>query len=212
MRSLWKGTTEFWTNDMTQDDTWEANRPETQLPCSLYFRIPLPQLNMSAEIPIVPHTENAEEEGVALGLPKFFSVCRTHHHDSSGATESQRQNPGEGMSSPVGQTPGEWHGKGIFMPAVWSHHQRQGRNHGNHKSIQRNLCPTRRSDIPARRWTDAQNWTWCKTRSTKPRGRWRRPIWKYKQPREAAFRMGQAMEKMSQVTTLFDANLEPAGQ
>ena len=22
MRSLWKGTTEFWTNDMPQDDTW----------------------------------------------------------------------------------------------------------------------------------------------------------------------------------------------
>ena len=26
MRSLRKGTTEFWTNDMPQDDTWEANR------------------------------------------------------------------------------------------------------------------------------------------------------------------------------------------
>ena len=26
MRSLWKATTEFWTNDMPQDDTWEANR------------------------------------------------------------------------------------------------------------------------------------------------------------------------------------------
>ena len=36
----------------------------------------------------------------------------------------------------------------------------------------------RRSDIPARRWRDAQNWIWCK-----PRGRWKRPIWKYKQPR-----------------------------
>ena len=91
---------------------------------------------MSAEIsilPAVPHTENAEEEGgrVVLGLPKLYSVYSTHHDDSSGATESQRQDPGEGMSSPVGQTPGERYGKGKHVPAVWSHHQRQGRNHGN---------------------------------------------------------------------------------
>ena len=65
-----------------------------------------------------------------LGLPKLYSVYGTHN-DSSGATESQRQDPSEGMSSPVGQTPSEWHGKGKYVPAVWSHHQRQGRNHGN---------------------------------------------------------------------------------
>ena len=46
-----------------------------------------------------------------------------------------------------------------------------------------NSCPTRRSAIPARRWRDAQNWIWCRTRSTKPRGRWKRSIWKYKQLR-----------------------------
>ena len=31
MRSLWKGTTEFWTNDMPQDDTWEANRHHSHM-------------------------------------------------------------------------------------------------------------------------------------------------------------------------------------
>ena len=59
------------------------------------------------------HIENAEEEGrcVVLGLPKLNSVYNTHD-DFSGATESQRQDPGEGMSSPVGHTPSEWYGKG----------------------------------------------------------------------------------------------------
>ena len=31
MRSLWKGTTEFWTNDMPQDDTWEPNRHHSHI-------------------------------------------------------------------------------------------------------------------------------------------------------------------------------------
>ena len=34
MRSLWKGTIEFWTNDMPQGGTWEPNRPLTVT----YFR------------------------------------------------------------------------------------------------------------------------------------------------------------------------------
>ena len=31
MRSLWKGTTEFWTRDLPQDDTWEPNRHHSNL-------------------------------------------------------------------------------------------------------------------------------------------------------------------------------------
>ena len=31
MRSLWKGTTEFWTSDMPQDDTWEPNRHHSHI-------------------------------------------------------------------------------------------------------------------------------------------------------------------------------------
>ena len=31
MRSLWKGTTEFWTNDMPEDDTWEPNRHHSHI-------------------------------------------------------------------------------------------------------------------------------------------------------------------------------------
>ena len=31
MRSLWKGTTDFWTCDMPQDDTWEPNRHRSHI-------------------------------------------------------------------------------------------------------------------------------------------------------------------------------------
>ena len=31
MRSLWKGTTEFWTNDMPQDNSWEPNRHNSSI-------------------------------------------------------------------------------------------------------------------------------------------------------------------------------------
>ena len=31
MRSIWKVVTEFWTNDMPQDDTWEANRHHSHI-------------------------------------------------------------------------------------------------------------------------------------------------------------------------------------
>ena len=152
---------------------------------------------MGAEIPICSlcHTENAEEEGghVVLGLPELSNVYSTYHDDSSGATESQdaateaagsssqRQDPGEGMSPSVGQSLGKWYGKGKYVPAVWSHHQRQGRNHRNQQPHSGNRCPTRRSAIPARRWKDDQNWIWYRT--TKPRGCWKRPMWRSKQPR-----------------------------
>ena len=100
----------FWTKDVPQDDTLGSQQTshshssslfqsiwaETQQPCSLYFRILLPRLSMSVRdlhLPVVSHTENAEEEGksVVLGLPKLYSVYSTHHDDFSGATESRRQ-------------------------------------------------------------------------------------------------------------------------
>ena len=109
MRSPWKGTTEFWTNDMPQDDTWEANRHHSHM--FALFRshltpdtaamFPLHQNPVAStehecrnlHLPAVSHIENAEEEGrcVVLGLPKLYNVYSNHHDDSSGATESRRQ-------------------------------------------------------------------------------------------------------------------------
>ena len=89
MRSLWKGTTEFWTDDMPQDDTWEANRHHSHiLPL---FRSHLtrdtaamfPSLQNTVtstehecrdpHLPAVSHTENAEEEGDA-----WFWCCQNY--------------------------------------------------------------------------------------------------------------------------------------
>ena len=81
MRSLWKGTTQFGTNDMPQDDTWQPNRHHRNI--FLLFRNHLtrnavamfpPPLNPVAStehecrdhhLPAVPHTEDAEEKGDA---------------------------------------------------------------------------------------------------------------------------------------------------
>ena len=49
-------------------------------------------------LPVVSHTENAEEEGrgVVWELPKLYSVYSNHHDDSSGTTESLRQGRNHG--------------------------------------------------------------------------------------------------------------------
>ena len=39
--------------------------------------------------------------------------------------------PGERMPPLFDQALGQWHGKGNHVPTVWSHHQRQGRDHGD---------------------------------------------------------------------------------
>ena len=97
MRSPWKGITEFWTNDMPQDDTWRPNRHHSNiLPL---FRNHLTR-NAVATFPpppnpvastehgrrdsclfAVPHTEDAEEKGrrVVLGPPRplrFHRISR----------------------------------------------------------------------------------------------------------------------------------------
>ena len=112
------------------------------------LRILLPRLSMGAEIPIrtaVPHTEDAEEKGrrVVSGVRGLPTVYSSHHDNTSGATESrdaateaanpssQRQDPSAGMSTPPGQALGKWHRKWKYVSAVWSHHQRQGRDHRN---------------------------------------------------------------------------------
>ena len=78
---------------------------------------------------------------VVSGLPELSNVYSTHHDDSSCATTPQdaaveaanpgrqRQDSGEGMSSPSGQALGQWHMKGKHVPTVWDNHQRQGRDH-----------------------------------------------------------------------------------
>ena len=86
MRSLWKGTTEFWTSDMPHDDTWEPDRHTSSLSQSFdprhssyipfISRILLPQLSMSAGIPLcllcyIPRMPRKKEEAWFWG----YTVC-----------------------------------------------------------------------------------------------------------------------------------------
>ena len=79
MRSLWKGTTEFGTNDMPQDDTWKPNRHHssmlpllrshlTRIAVAMFSPPPNPVAPTEhgcrdSHLPAVPHTEDAEEKG-----------------------------------------------------------------------------------------------------------------------------------------------------
>ena len=91
MQSLWKGTTEFWINDMPQDDTWERNRHHSHIlplfrshltrdTAAMFPLLQNPVASTEHEcrephLPVVSHTESAEEDGrgVVLGLPKLYS-------------------------------------------------------------------------------------------------------------------------------------------
>ena len=203
MRNLWKGITEFWTDDMSQDATWRPNRHHsniiqlfrnhvTQNAVAMFPPPPSPVISIEhgyrdSRLSAVPHTENVEEKRrrVVLGTSELSNVYSSHHHEPSGTTESQdaaaeaadkncqRQDTSKGMSTPPGQALGKWHGKGEYVSAVRGHHKRQGRDHWNQLI----------NIIPTGRWRNVQSWIWCRTRSTKPRGCWKRPMWRSKQLR-----------------------------
>ena len=89
MRSLWKGTTEFWTNNMPQDDTSEPNWHHSHIlplfrshltrdTAAVFplFQNPVASTEHECRdphLPVVSHTENAEEEerGVGFGVAKI---------------------------------------------------------------------------------------------------------------------------------------------
>ena len=146
-----------------------------------------------------------------LGLPELSNVYSTHHDDSSSATEtqdavteaagssSQRQDPGEGMSPPVGQALGKWYREGKYVPAVWSHHQRQGRNHGNQQVHEEKRHSSQkvegRTELDlvqvevdeAKRLLEGDH---VEVQAAQNKAT------------EAAFRLGQAMEEMAQIGKL----------
>ena len=211
MRSLWKGITEFWTDDMPQDATWRPNRHHSNI-IPLFrnhvtrnadgmFPPPpnlLSRLSMGAEIPVCPlcHTPRMPRRKGVLGRSELSNVYSSHHYDPSSTTESQdaaaeaadpscqRQDTSKGMSTPPGQALVKWHGKGKYVSAVRDHHQRQSEITGTSKSVQRKLVTDEGKHHSS--WTvdgRAESWIWCRTRSTKPRSCWKRPMWKSKQPR-----------------------------
>ena len=117
---------------MPQDDTWKPNRHHTNMQtfdsCGL---------NMSGETLICPLCRT-------LRMPRrkgdvWFWGCQNYPTCTAPTTATppvplnlkmlQRQDSSEGMPSPFGQALGQWHGKGKHVPTVWSHYQRQGREH-----------------------------------------------------------------------------------
>ena len=169
MQSLWKGTTEFWTHDMPQDDTWKPNRHHSNILPLIRNRLtrnavamfPLPPNPVASiehgcrdsHLPAVPHTEGAEEKGrrVVLVVPELSDMYSSHHDNPSGATESQkaatevanpssqRQDPSEGMSTPPGQALGKWHGNGNTCQLCGAIINDRSEITGTSKSIQRKL-------------------------------------------------------------------------
>ena len=88
LRNLWKGITEFWTNDMPQAATWRPNRHHsniiplfrnhvTQNAVAMFPPPPNPVISIEhgyrdSRLSAVPHTEDAEEKGrrVVLGMSR----------------------------------------------------------------------------------------------------------------------------------------------
>ena len=229
MRSLRKGITEFWTDDMPQDDTWRPNRHHsnilplfrnhlTQNAVAMFPPPPNPVISTEhgcrdSRLPAVPHTEDAEEKErrVVLGMSELSNVYSSHHHDTSpplplppplppssppaptesqdAATEaadpsSQRQDPNEGMSTPPGQALGKWHRKGKYVSAVRGHHQRQGRDHWN-QQVGPEETGDRRGETSPQQGGGGTVGAGCGAGRGRrsPRGCWKRPMWKFKQPR-----------------------------
>ena len=95
MRSLWKGTPEFWTREMPQDDSWKPNRHHSNiLPL---FRnhlthnavaMPPSLVNLVAQaeherrdshVSVVSHTKDAEEKGETRGFGVARIIERVQH-------------------------------------------------------------------------------------------------------------------------------------
>ena len=121
------------------------------------------------------------------------------------------------MLSPLpGQALGKWHGKGKYVSAVWTHRQRQGRDHGNSKSIQRKLVTDERKlhsnqKVEGRTELDLGQDEIDEAKRVLEEAHLEVQAAQSKVT-EAAFRVGQAMEDMAQIRKLLRVNPEPTDQ
>ena len=101
MRSLWKGTAEFWTDDMPQDATWRPHRHHSDIvplfrhhvtrnKVAMFPPPPNPVISIEhgcrdSRLSAVPHTEDAEEKGrrVVLGMSELSNLYSSHDYDPS---------------------------------------------------------------------------------------------------------------------------------
>ena len=93
-------------------------------------------------------------------------------------------------------------GKGNYVPAVWSNHQRQGRNHGN-QQVYTAIIGVRHPSLKVEGRTEldlVQDEVDGAKRSLE------------EAHLEVQAVQNKAIERMSQITELLEANLEPGGQ
>ena len=159
-------------------------------------------------LPAVPRTENAEEEGrrVVLGVPELSKVYSTHHDDSSGATRPQDA----AVEAGTCQELGKWHGKGKYVSAVWSHNQRQEEDHWN-QQVNPKEIGDRREEASFQRDGGGRHRTGIgagEIAGGSPFGSTSSP----EQSDRSSIPSGEAMEEMSQIRNLLEANSEPVGQ
>ena len=152
----------------------------------------------------------------------------THHGDSSSATESQdaaseAAGPSSQRQDPVERMPpwAKWYGKGKYVPAVWSHHQRQGRNHGDQQVHTAEIGVQRGEAHPCQKVEGRTELDLVQDEVDEARRLLEEAHVEVQAAqnkvteaafRDAAFRVRQAMEEMAQIRTLLGVNPEPTDQ
>ena len=103
-----------------------------------------------------------------------------------------------------------------MTPLVPQNLDEKGEITETNKSIQRELVSGEEERHSSQKiWRDTTNWIYRKTRPTEPRELKEAPLEEQSAKNkviETAFRVEQAMEKMSLITKLLEVNLELAGQ
>ena len=212
MRNLWKGITEFWTDDMPQDATWRPNRHHsninplfrnhvTQNAVGMFPPPPNPVISIEhgyrdSRLSAVPHTEDAEEKGrrVVLEVSELSNVynsppLRIPQTLKTLLLKQQTQAvndriPAKGCRQLLVKPWAKWHGKGNHACQLCGATTNdKGEITGTSKAIQRRLMTAEMTPCTTGRWVEVLNWTSCKTRSTKPTDCGRKSIWKKSRPR-----------------------------
>ena len=234
MRSLWKGTTEFWTNDMPQDDTWEAYRHHSYI-------LPLFRSHMTRDtaamfpvlqntvtstehecrdlhLPAVSHTENASRKGDA-----WFWGCQNNTACTAPTTTTppvpQNLNdriPAKGCRRLLARPRAHGTGKGDTCQLCGAIVNDKGEITETNKSIQRKLVSKEEKrhssrTVEGRTELDLVQDEVDEAKRSLEEAHLEEQAAQNKAI-EATFRVGQATEEMSQITKLLEANVKPAGQ
>ena len=113
-------------------------------------------------------------------------------------------------------SPGKWHGKGKYVSAVWGHHQRQGQDHWNKQVDPEELVTDEEKRHSSRKVAGRTELDLVQDDVDEAKRLLEEAHVEEQASQnkvtEAAFRVGQVSEEMSQIRKLLEAKLEPADQ